>query len=133
VERGSERADLPTVRQFLFAIPATPDLEAALAEVTVRGPMGTGSLGRSPGAAAIAPGAPPISARVASPQRLAGGVTVSCADAATRGILVLDTNSGAVRAMSGGSAVRVAVAAGTQLSVLCTDGIRTARASVIAP
>ena len=121
----------PTIRQFLFAIPATEQLEESLAEITVRGPAGSARVVR-------APDAPPMRTRGAPAgvalQRVAGGgVGLACTDAGTRGILVLDAASGAVVAAANGSTARVPVAAGRRLILLCTDGIRTTRREATAP
>jgi hypothetical protein len=124
----------PTVRQFLFAISVTEQLEGLLDQVTVRGPGGAASLTRSPAAAAARPGGGALAGIQASIRSSgASAVGLSCTDAGTRGIVVLDATSGAMLATAGGTGVRVVVAAGTPLAVLCTDGIRTTRRNVTAP
>jgi hypothetical protein len=60
-------------------------------------------------------------------------VSLTCTDAGTQGILVLDAASGAMLATAKGISTRVPVAAGTPLTLLCTDGVRTSRRSVTAP
>jgi hypothetical protein len=123
----------PSVRQFLFAIPATDQIEGSLAELTVRGPAGAASLTRSPDAPGFVAGGALASATATIQRVGAGGVSLACTDAGSRAILVLDAMSGAILATASGTTVRVSAPPRRQLTVLCTDGIRTARRNLTAP
>jgi hypothetical protein len=118
----------PSLRDFAFGIPVTAAAEAALTVVEVRGPFGSARLDRP-----IAPAALRASSAIA-PRRVSGGlVSVACADANARGILVLDASTGAFLGTAHGSQASVVAPAGTPLTVVCTDGIQSSRTAVIAP
>ncbi|HEX9582677.1 MAG TPA: Ig-like domain-containing protein [Gemmatimonadales bacterium] len=114
---------------FTFAIPVTAEMEAALATISVVGPAGTAQIDAAPpgAAAAAAPAARPV-------QRAAGGlVSVSCASPAARAALLLDARTGAVLGAATGATARGIPSAGTPLTLVCSDGLRTTRAPVVAP
>jgi hypothetical protein len=131
----SEVDHAPNVRQFLFAIPVSEPLQESLSELAIRGPGGTAALTRSPNAPAPAAGArggamvPSMAVQRGGP----GAVNLACVDPGMRGIVVLDAATGGVLGTASGPALRLSVSAGTGLTVLCTDGIRTSRRSVTAP
>lgn len=114
---------------FTFAIPMTADMEAALATVEVVGPAGTARINAAP------PGAGPPATPGARPvQRAAGGVvSVSCASPAARAAILLDGRTGAVVGIATGATGRAIPSAGTPLTLVCSDGLRTTRAPVVLP
>jgi hypothetical protein len=121
----------PTLRHFAVAVPIGADVEAGLAEVRVAGPAGTAKLMRSaPAGAAAATNAlrPVATRRIGSPS-----ATISCGDPASRGMLILDAATGEVRGAASAGSMAAVVDGGRQLSVLCSDGIRTRRATIATP
>jgi hypothetical protein len=124
----TELDHLPGIGHFAFAIPVSPAAEAELATIDVRGPAGNAMMARGASVAALrAPPPPPL-------RRPADGlVTVSCADANARGILVRDASAGTLLAVERASSARIVAAAGTQVTVVCSDGVQSARTMVIAP
>jgi hypothetical protein len=117
---------VPDAGHFAFAIPMSAENEALLATIEVRGPAGTARLDRGIAPAALrAPGA-------LTPQRTNGMVAVACADANARGVIVRDA-TGVMLGMATGSTARVSASAGSRLSVVCSDGVRSSTRSVIAP
>ncbi len=121
----------PDARHFMFAIPATVDLETSLYSLRVRGPEGDARLTR-PAGAQVAP--PPGPVPQAQPLRGADGlVSIACAGTTARGMVVLDAATGAVLGTAARPSMRVLATPGTRLTVACSDGIRTTRASAVAP
>jgi hypothetical protein len=115
----------PTLKHFAAAIPVTDAIEGRLADVRVSGPAGTASLARS------APTRVSGDLRPTASHHTGGtATTISCGDA-SRGILLLDAATGAVRGSSSSASIAADVEGGRQLSVLCSDGIRTRRASLV--
>lgn len=109
-------------------VPATPDIEAALATVEVVGPSGRAML--------ASPAGPVLRRRaddLAPRREVAGTVSVACEDTGARGILVRDASSGTVLALDRGSSTRIVAGAGRQLHIECSDGVRSARTTVITP
>ena len=118
----------PGVGHFTFAIPIAADVEAALSTIEVRGPAGSARIDR-----AIAPAALRAAAAIEPQPAGAGLVSVACADANARGILVRDATSGALLGTASAASMRVVAAAGTTLTIVCSDGIRSSSYRVIAP
>ncbi len=117
---------LPNTGHFAFAIPMSADNEASLATIDVRGPAGTARMERPRVAASLrAPGS-------VAPQRINGMVSIACEDANARGVIVRDAR-GVMLGMATGSTAQVAVNPGTQLQVVCSDGLVSSRRAVIAP
>ena len=116
----------PDVRPFTIAVPSTPDLESRLASIVVRGPAGTVRMeSRMSGTATS-------SLAAASVRRdQSGALTATCADASSRGIVVLRAD-GTVVGSARSAALRMPADAGPSLSVVCSDGVRSVRNSVIA-
>jgi hypothetical protein len=120
----------PSVRPFLIALPSTTELEDRLAAIVVRGPAGIQRLERSPGLS----GGGIVALRETSLERAVGGMlSVTCANGAARGILVLDAVTGTVLGSASQSAMRLVVAPGRELSIVCSDGVRTVRSRLGAP
>jgi hypothetical protein len=117
----------PGVGHFAFAIPVTADVESSLATIEVRGPAGSARIDRPIVLAGL---------RTATAAELQpsgdGAVSVACADAGARGILVRDENSGALLGTASGASARVVAVAGTALTIVCSDGIRSSTTRVIA-
>jgi hypothetical protein len=117
----------PGAGHFAFAIPMSAENEATLSTIEVRGPLGTARLDRPIAAPSLrAPGA-------IAPQRTNGMVSVACADANARGVIVRDATTGVMLGIATGSTARIAANPGAQLSVVCSDGVVSSRMSVIAP
>lgn len=117
----------PDVRPFTIAVPSTADLEARIASIVVRGPAGVRRLDRA------APGAPTTSS-LTQPRierGTAGALTASCGDTSARGIVVLRAD-GSVVGSAAAASLRMTAGAGTSLSVVCSDGIRSVRRRIIA-
>ncbi|MEX2281307.1 MAG: Ig-like domain-containing protein [Gemmatimonadota bacterium] len=128
--RNFEPAEIdhaPDVRAFTLAIEATPELEAALATVEVRGPTHAARITRPQTVSSS-------NARV-RPNTVTGtsrGVTVRCADTAARAVAVVDLETGSLLAVaSSASAQLSSLPRGKRLRIACTDGIRTSRGTVI--
>jgi hypothetical protein len=120
----------PDARPFMIALPSTPILEERLAAIVVRGPAGEQRLDRSPGSAG-----PTLAAlRETSGERAADGtLSVTCASGAARGILALDAATGAVLGSAARRSIRLVVAPRRELSIVCSDGVRTERSLLLAP
>ena len=115
------------VRHFLFAIPATQAIDDSLATIEVTG-AGTGAQLRASASSSVrATGVPPTATAV----NRGDMVTASCPDRSTRGILVLDAGSGAMLGTAPAASVTVSALPGHSVSVLCSDGVRTARSEVV--
>jgi hypothetical protein len=120
----------PTVRPFMMALPSTPELEDRLAAIVVRGPAGVQRLDRSP----VLSGGGIATLRESRVERAAGGMlSVTCASSAARGILALDAVTGTVLGSASQSAMRLMVAPRKEISILCSDGVRTGRTRLVAP
>ena len=116
----------PDVRPFTIAVPSTPDLESRLASIVVRGPAGTVRMeSRTSGTAT--PGLAAASVR----RDETGALTATCADASSRGIVVIRADGTVVGSASSAS-LRMPADAGPSLSVVCSDGVRSVRSRVIA-
>ena len=123
----------PNVRPFLLSIPSTPDLERDLVTIVVRGAGAAARITR--------PATPPIAeqvlggandaARVA--RRADGTLSVSCADASARGILITDGGTGSVIGLATAASTLVVAPAGAPLGIVCSDGVRSYRSSSAAP
>lgn len=121
----------PKVRHFAVAVPLSAGAEDNLAEVRVIGRAGTATLKRA--AEAIAKSRD-TRARITVARRAPGGsIEISCPADSTRGILVIDEASGTVLGTAARENVRPVAAPGARLSVLCSDAVRTTRASIVAP
>jgi hypothetical protein len=59
-------------------------------------------------------------------------VNVACEDANARGVIVRDA-AGVMLGMATGSTASIAVNPGTQLQIVCSDGVVSSRRTVIAP
>jgi hypothetical protein len=132
----------PTTRHFAVAVPMTSELETSLDRVHVVGPEGDADVPRSApserfGASVTGrrgANGVELPAR-ASVMRTAGSpvVAATCGDAGVQGALAIDASTGSVVGLSAGATLRAMVAAGRQLTVLCSDGVRTRRATVVVP
>jgi len=121
----------PNIRHFAVAVPLSADAEDALAELRVVGKARTATLRRAVDAIGISRAAP---VKVSVVRRASGApLEVSCAAGSTRGMLVIDEATGAVLGAARGAAMRAIAASRARLSVLCSDAVRTTRASVVAP
>ena len=108
------------VRHFLFAIPVTPTIDDSLATIEVTG-AGAGAQLRATMAPAIrTPGSESVTVT-----SVGDGLAVTCGDRASRGILVRDASSGAMLGTASGSSLRIAATSGMNLSVICSDGVRS--------
>jgi hypothetical protein len=118
--------DHADARHFTVAVPLAED--TALSAIRVRG-LGTepAELRADETPRRAAPGA----LRVAGDG--AGGVTVACGDTRARAIAVQDARTGRLYGVADGASLAVRVPAGARLAVSCSDGLRTARATVTAP
>jgi hypothetical protein len=113
---------------FVFAIPVSEDREATLATISVRGPVGEASMSRSVGPALLRAPAAVAPARVAN-----GMVSIGCSDASARAAIVRDAATHMMLGMATGPTARVTAGPGTQLEIVCSDGVRSSRRTVIAP
>ncbi len=120
----------PNIRHFTVAVPLSSDVEEALSEVRVQGPVGTATLKRAAPASLSRTIDQP---RVSVTRRVRDQLTVSCAGGSTRGILVLDEVTGAVLGTAASESMQAVAGPGARLSVLCSDAVRTRRLSVVAP
>jgi hypothetical protein len=118
----------PTLKHFAVAVPVTGAIEDGLSEIRVVGLAGTARLTRSAPTLAASELRPSAVRRIGS-----SAATISCGDASSRGVLILDEATGAVRGAASSGSIAATVEAGQQLSVLCSDGLRTRHASVKAP
>ena len=123
----------PMVRRFLFAIPASTQIEESLAEVVVRGPAGTTSLARSSTAPRLAPGAAPSGVSAMIQRSASGGASLACLDPGARAILVLDAITGEMLTTARAPGAGITARSGRRLTILCTDGVRTTRQTITAP
>jgi hypothetical protein len=120
----------PSVRPFLVALPSRTALEDRLAAIVVRGPAGIQRLDRSPGLS----GGGIAALRETRMERAAGGMlSVTCANGAARGILVLDAVTGTVLGSASQTSMRLMVAPRKEVSIVCSDGVRTERTRLVAP
>ena len=117
----------PALEHFAVAIPVSSALEESLAEVRVVGPAGSATLSRSVSSLGAA-GLRPTAVR-----RIGAAPTISCGDSASRGILIIDAATGEVRGVASAGSMAADIDPGRQLSVLCSDGLRTRRGSISAP
>ena len=114
------------VRPFTIAIPSTPALETNLASIRVRGPAGTQRLDRR-----LAGGNVTMNEPLPSLQRDASGtITARCAESSSRGIVVLRAD-GSVLGSARSASLQIPVDVGGGLSVVCSDGVRSVRGSVV--
>nr|MDQ3082353.1 zinc-dependent metalloprotease [Gemmatimonadota bacterium] len=120
----------PDIRHFTLALPATPALESSLREIRVTGPAGEARLA-GVGTAVVGPGSEGAPAARAA-RLIDGTMSVSCTAAATRGILVLDDETGSVVAVSSSMSVRAATRS-RSVTVLCSDGVTTTTLTRVAP
>jgi hypothetical protein len=116
----------PNTRAFLFAVEATPEIEAALSSIEVRSATASARITSRP--AFIWSNA----RRAPSLSRGTQGVAVACADAAAA-IAVVEAETGTLLGTSRTSTARIASTAGRPLVVACSDGIRTTRFPAITP
>jgi hypothetical protein len=120
----------PNLRPFMMALPSTPELEERLAAIVVRGPAGAQRLDRAP----VLSGPTIAALRETSVARAADGVlSLTCAGGAARGILALDAATGAVLGSASRGSMRLVVAPRRELSIVCSDGVRTERSRLVAP
>ena len=121
-------AHMPDVRPFTVVLPSDAALEAQLASIVVRGPAGIQRLDRLPLA-----GVAPLSRATQAVREGNGMVNVACADAAARGILVLDALTGTVLGSAPAASLRIAAASASSVAVVCSDGIASQRTRVTLP
>lgn len=117
------------VRHFLFAIPVTSAINDSLVTIEVTGAGAGAQLRSQPSLSLRAPG-DSVATAVSNG---AGAVTVACADAGARGILVLDRASGAMLGTASAASMRVTALSGQGVSVVCSDGVRSTRSEVVSP
>jgi hypothetical protein len=117
----------PGLGGIAATIPVTADVEEALASIEVRGPAGAARIGRRAAAGARRTAGAPAR------ERRGSVVNVTCDDPESSGVLVRNEDTGAVLGASRGSRASVVVRAGARLTVVCTDGVRSTRATVITP
>jgi hypothetical protein len=121
----------PTIRQFAVAVPLTTEVENELVELRVHGPAGDARVARAAASSALHSTTTP---RITMTRRASdGSVSVGCPAGSTRGILVIDEATGSVVGTAPAETMRSMAAPGARLSVLCSDAVRTSRASVVAP
>jgi hypothetical protein len=121
----------PNIRHFAVAVPLSAGAEDALAELRVVGKAGTATLRRAVDAIGISRAS---SVKVSVVRRASGApLDVSCPAGSTRGMLVIDEATGAVLGAARGAAMRAIASSRARLSILCSDAVRTTRASVVAP
>jgi hypothetical protein len=133
----------PNTRHFAVAVPMSADLEASLDRVHLVGPEGDVDVLRAPaaerfGAAIMSEAGGVRGAEVqarATAARVVGSpmVSATCNDAGVQGVLAIDATTGSVVGMSAGTTMSAMVANGRQLTVLCSDGVRTRRRTVVVP
>ncbi len=115
------------LRPFMIAVPSNAVLESKLATLVVRGPAGERRLESTATTASALGQRPP------SVERGNGGtITAKCGDRASRGIVVLRPD-GSMMGSASGASMQLFAAAGTSLSIVCSDGVRTMRGKVVAP
>jgi hypothetical protein len=119
----------PTLRHFAVAVPVSESVEDQLAEVRVVGPAGSAKLARAAGTPSRLAGLRPVAVRRIGDE----SPTISCGDDVSRGILILDDATGEVRGAGSSGTMAASVEPGRRLSVLCSDGLRTRKAIVVAP
>ncbi len=118
------------VKPFTIALPSTPDLEARLQSIVVRGRGATQRNDRAP----TRPASPLAAPALTSALREAGGsLRVSCADSSARGIVAISGATGGVLGSASQSWMRLMAAPGTAISVSCSDGVFTQQAQLVAP
>jgi hypothetical protein len=121
----------PNMRHFTLSVPYDAALEETLEAVRVRGAEGETVLRASTADSRIRLHDP---ARATAVRQAGNGLlSVSCGEGEARGTTVIDGQSGVVLATNANPSLRVAVAQGRPLVVLCSDGLRTRRATVRAP
>ncbi|HEY4219580.1 MAG TPA: Ig-like domain-containing protein [Gemmatimonadaceae bacterium] len=133
----------PNTRHFALAVPVSADVESQVDRVRVVGPEGEADapravasqrFGASVNGSAGAARTASVPARV-SVARVAGGqlVSASCVDAGARGVIAIDASTGTVVGVSDDASVRVMMASGRQLTMLCSDGVLTRRGTIPVP
>ena len=116
----------PDVKPFLVTVPSDTAMERRLVSIVVRGPAGIGRLQSAPPTTSERAGA----IRAPRIDRAAdGSFTAACGDSTSRGLVVLD-RTGAVLGSGRGASMRFFAAPRAPLSIVCSDGVRTTRASV---
>jgi hypothetical protein len=114
----------PELRPFMVAVPSSATLESTLVSLVVRGPAGVRRLESS---------GPSLGQLPSAIQRGADGtITATCGARTSRGIAVLRAD-GSVVGSAPAASMRLTAPAGTSLSVVCSDGVRTMRSKVVAP
>jgi hypothetical protein len=114
----------PELRPFMVAVPSSATLESTLVSLVVRGPAGVRRLESS---------GPSLGQLPPAIQRGADGtITATCGARTSRGIAVLRAD-GSVVGSAPAASMRLTAPAGTSLSVVCSDGVRTMRSKVVAP
>ena len=114
----------PELRPFMVALPSSATLESTLASLVVRGPAGTRRL-ESTGTA--------LAELSSGIERGADGtLTATCGARTSRGIVVLRAD-GSVVGSAPAATMRLFAPAGSSLSVVCSDGVRTKRSKFVAP
>ena len=118
-------AHMPDVRPFTVALPSDATLDAQLVSIVVRGPAGIQRISRSPMASLA-----PLARATQAVRERSGMVNVACADAAARGILVLDASTGTVLGSAPAAALRITAASASAVAVVCSDGVGSQRTRV---
>ncbi|MEP6766220.1 MAG: Ig-like domain-containing protein [Gemmatimonadaceae bacterium] len=124
----------PAMSHFTFAIPLSDSLESQLA--TLRVSAGSGKFAErkaSPSFSTVRSADASGLVQSYSLQRASlNTVTVSCADAATAGIVVQNSATSDLLGTAATRSITVGANAGTPLTILCSDGVRTVRSEAIA-
>jgi hypothetical protein len=111
-------------------VPLSSADEAALDEIRVSGAEGQASRVASRAIPHIG------AARVTMARRTglsSGSVSAGCDSSYARGVLVLDARTGVALGAASSAAASVVAAPGRELTVLCSDGVRTSAARAVAP
>jgi hypothetical protein len=116
------------VRHFTLAVPITSDVEESIAALRLTGPEGEVRMARN-----VAAPQALSSGRATAVRARDGGVDVACNDAMSRGVLILDAETGSALGSASAASLRATAGAGRTLTVLCSDGVRTTRSNVAAP
>ena len=124
----------PDFAHFTFILPLSDSLESQLATLRVNGPRGVQVSRQSVRSAAETRAmtsnlqAPPYTMRRISATR----INVSCTDTQNAGILVQHGTSAELLGTSPTRSINVDAIAGTPLTVLCSDGVRTVKMAIVA-
>lgn len=112
------------VRHFTVTVPETQELDAALASVSVSGPAGSALVSRRP-----APASGATLDKIPAIHRNADGSIAAGCPASSRGVAILDASTGTMLGVSPNASLNLPAGAATGITVLCSDGLMTTRAT----